>query len=157
MHPEMRRSDRKLSDEETREILEKTEFGVLATVGEDGQPYGVPLSYAIGEGKIYLHGTNAGGHKSQNMEANPNVCFTVVGSNETMPEKFGTKYSSAIVFGKVRTADSDEERKEAMMALLRKYSGDFMEGGIKYMEASWAKFNVYILEIEEAVGKARKQ
>ena len=43
------------------------------------------------------------------------------------------------------------------MALLRKYSGDFMEGGIKYMEASWAKFNVYILEIEEAVGKARKQ
>ena len=157
MHPEMRRSDRKLSEEETREILENAEFGVLSTVGEDGMPYGVPISFALGEGKIYMHGTNAGGHKAKNMAANPDVCFTVVGSHEPMPEKFGTKYSSAIVFGKVRTAGSDEERKEAMTAILQKYCADYMEGGLKYMNASWEKFDVYVLEIDEAIGKARKQ
>lgn len=154
---EMRRSDRKLTEEETMEILRNADYGVLATVGEDGMPYGVPISYALGEGKIYMHGTNAGGHKSRNMAANPKVCFTVIGSHETMPEKFGTKYSSAIVTGTVRTAETKEERIEAMTAILRKYSADFMEGGIKYMEKMWEKFDAYIIDIEEAVGKARKQ
>ena len=157
MHPEMRREDRRLPVEETMEILEKAEFGVLSTTDPDGMPYGVPISFALGDGKIYLHGTNAGGHKSRNMAENPRVCFTVVGSHETMPEKFGTKYSSVIVFGTARTAETKEERIEAMTAILQKYSGDFMEGGMKYMEKMWEKFDAYIIDIEEAVGKARKQ
>jgi nitroimidazol reductase NimA-like FMN-containing flavoprotein (pyridoxamine 5'-phosphate oxidase superfamily) len=40
----MRRKDRELSAEEAGRILAKGEFGVLSTVGTDGQPYGIPLS-----------------------------------------------------------------------------------------------------------------
>jgi nitroimidazol reductase NimA-like FMN-containing flavoprotein (pyridoxamine 5'-phosphate oxidase superfamily) len=48
----IRRKDRALSEEEAFKILKAGEYGVLSTVGEDGYPYGVPVSYAYtGDGK----------------------------------------------------------------------------------------------------------
>ena len=32
--------------EEIKMILQKGEYGILSTVGQDGKPYAVPLSYA---------------------------------------------------------------------------------------------------------------
>ena len=46
---EMRRKDRQLDSADTLEILKNGEYGVLATVTEDGSPYGVPMSYAFDE------------------------------------------------------------------------------------------------------------
>ncbi len=40
---EMRRKDRKLDSADTLEILKNGEYGVLATVTEDGSPYDVPI------------------------------------------------------------------------------------------------------------------
>ena len=42
---EMRRQDRKLDQEEIMEILNMGEYGVLATVMDDGKTYSIPLSY----------------------------------------------------------------------------------------------------------------
>jgi len=41
---DMRRKDRALSEEEAQALLDRTEYGVLSTVGGDGRPYGVPLN-----------------------------------------------------------------------------------------------------------------
>ena len=41
---EMRRKDREISEEEACQLLATGEYGVLSTVGSDGEPYGVPLS-----------------------------------------------------------------------------------------------------------------
>ena len=46
----MRRKDRQVSDEEAMAYLKAAEYGVLSTVGPDGEPYGVPLTYAVEEG-----------------------------------------------------------------------------------------------------------
>ena len=46
MFAEMRRQDRKLTQEEAEAILREGQYGVLSTTGEDGYPYGVPVSYA---------------------------------------------------------------------------------------------------------------
>ena len=43
---EMRRKDRALGMEETIEILNKSEYGVLSTVDENNVPYGVPINFA---------------------------------------------------------------------------------------------------------------
>ena len=45
----MRRKDRQVSDEEAMAYLKAAEYGVLSTVGPDGEPYGVPLTYAVEE------------------------------------------------------------------------------------------------------------
>ncbi len=51
----MRRTDRLLSREEALQILQKGEYGILATAGSDGQPYAVPLSYVVIDNNIYYH------------------------------------------------------------------------------------------------------
>lgn len=96
---EMRRKDRMLTEEEAMDVVRKGEYGVLSTVGEDGKPYAVPLSYVLDEEKkaIYFHGTAAGGQKMDNILANPAVCFTVVMNTEVLPSQFSTKYYSANV------------------------------------------------------------
>ena len=56
----MRRKDGEITLQKAIEILEAAEYGVLSTVGEDGQPYGVPLSYVYKEDAIYFHCVVAG-------------------------------------------------------------------------------------------------
>ena len=80
---DMRRRDRQLSEEEAREVLQQAQYGVLSTVCPDGTPYGVPLNFALEDGRIYLHGANAEGQKIVNLRHCPDACFTVVSSTKT--------------------------------------------------------------------------
>jgi uncharacterized protein len=48
--------------ERTLETLAKGYSGRLATVGEDGFPYCIPLLYLWLEGEVYFHTTSARGH-----------------------------------------------------------------------------------------------
>ncbi len=45
MFREIRLKGRVINNEKTIEIIKKGSFGVLATIGKDGYPYGVPLNY----------------------------------------------------------------------------------------------------------------
>ena len=67
MFRDMRKQERKLTTQEAQQILSANQYGILSTVCEDGYPYGVPLSYSYLNGKIYFHGTSAGGLKDENI------------------------------------------------------------------------------------------
>ena len=56
MFREMRRKEKQLGKEMVEDILKKGEYGTLATIGENGYPYALPLSYDYFDGKIYFHG-----------------------------------------------------------------------------------------------------
>lgn len=45
----MRREDRAIKEEESMAILDTAEYGVLSTFSEQGEVYGVPLSFFIGK------------------------------------------------------------------------------------------------------------
>ena len=51
----MRRKDRAITEEEAMNLLNKSEYGVLSTVDENGEPYGVPMNFCIIEHCIYFH------------------------------------------------------------------------------------------------------
>ena len=53
--------------EEIKMILQKGEYGILSTVGQDGKPYAVPLSYAWKDGLIHLHCAANVGKKLENI------------------------------------------------------------------------------------------
>lgn len=153
MNHEMRRSDRRLAEDEAKQILTQGEYGVLSTIGEDGFPYGVPLSYAYDGEKIYFHCASDVGHKLENLNFSNKACFTVVGKTRVLPERFATKYESVVVFGTVTPASD----KLASLELIRaKYSPDFEEQGKKYAKAAESKVAVYELQILGFTGKARK-
>jgi uncharacterized protein len=150
----MRRDDRALTDEQAIEILQKGEYGVLSTVSQDGQPYGLPVSFAYTGHALYFHSA-VEGHKLENLTANPRVSFCVVGAAEVLPDKFATRYESAIVFGKAFELTGDEKHS-ALTEILKKYSSDFLEKGEKYIHSDIGKTRVFKIEIESLSGKARR-
>lgn len=153
MKKEMRRKDRELSLEEALKILNGAEYGVLATVDENNRPYGVPINFAYSDGVIYFHCATVG-HKLENLEKNSAVTLTVVGSVDLMPEKFGTKYESAIAFGNVEIIDDEEEKRKGLMAIIEKLSPEYIESGKKYIKASIGDARVLKMNVDEITGKA---
>lgn len=154
MFREMRRQDRKMTDKEAIELLIKGEYGVLSTIGKDLYAYGVPLSYAYVDGAIYFHCANEG-QKLDNINDNNKVSFCVVADTRVIPEKFTTNFESVIVFGKAQISLDDEKRK-GLLALVEKYSPDFIEKGTAYMNSDINKTTVFKIDIEHISGKARK-
>jgi len=67
MFKEMRRIDRMLSIEESKDILKNCEYGVLSSISDNGYPYGVPLSYVYFDDAIYFHSAREG-HKIENIK-----------------------------------------------------------------------------------------
>jgi uncharacterized protein len=154
MERKIRRVDRAISEGEAKALLQKGEYGILSTVSADGQPYGVPISFSIAGDVVYFHSA-VEGHKLDNLIANKKVSFCVIGKTEVLPEKFGTKYESAIVFGEAFEV-RDEEKRRGLMELVKKYSPGFVEKGLEYIDSAGGKTRVYKIVIESITGKSRK-
>ncbi len=54
MFREMRRKKQVLTEEETKEILNRGTSGVLALLGDDDYPYAVPISYVYFDSKLFF-------------------------------------------------------------------------------------------------------
>ena len=152
MFREMRRKDKMKTYEEAVQILGEYTNGVLSVTGDDGYPYGVPVSYIYHDGKIYFHCAGEG-HKLDAIKADSRVSFTVVGADEIAPEKFTTMYKSVIAFGRASIIDTDEEKMAALNLIREKYSGNFPKEGAAYIEKFWDKTTVVVIEIEHMTGK----
>ena len=152
---ELRRKDRAITEEEAIALLNKAEYGVLSTVSENGEPYGVPLNFWIIDHCVYFH-CAVEGQKIDNIKQNKSVSFCAVGHTEILPDKFGTKYESVIVSGEVEEV-FDMNKQLALEGLLHKYSPEFIDKGIKYIEDLNEKTSVFKITINKLTGKARKQ
>ncbi len=152
---ELRRKDRAITEEEAVALLNKAEYGVLSTVSENGKPYGVPLNFCVIDHGIYFH-CAVEGQKIDNIKQNKSVSFCAVGNTELLPDKFGTKYESIIVSGEVEEV-FDMNKQKAMEGLLHKYSSEFFDKGIKYIEGLRDKTRVFKITINTLTGKARIQ
>lgn len=151
----MRRTDRMIDKEAALRILNDGEYGILSTSGSDNQPYGVPINYCLIDNQVYFH-CAVEGHKLENIGQNPKVSFCVVGETCVLPSKFGSEYESVIVFGHIAEVLDDEKRR-GLEGLLRKYSSEHFEAGLKYIDALIEKARVFRITIETITGKARKE
>jgi len=148
---EMRRKDKEIGTDRAIDLLSEGEYGVLSTVDDDGQPYGVPLNYAYKDNCIYFH-CALSGHKIDNIHSNPKVSFCSVGDTKVLPSEFSTDFVSAVVFG-VASEVQGSERTNAFLLLLEKYSPDFMEEGKKYIEKYDKATKIIKIEIQHISGK----
>lgn len=150
----MRRTDRQITARQAVEILDSAEYGVLSTVDNAGQPYGVPLSFVHRNNSIYFH-CALSGHKLDNMTDNARVSFCVVGKVRVLPEQFATEYESAVAFG-IASEVSGAERHDALLWLLEKYCPDNIEEGRRYIELKDQATKVVKIVIGQVSGKARR-
>lgn len=156
MHREMRRKDRQSTPEEALELLNRGEYGILATADSSNQPYAVPLSFACGDNCIYFHCAKEG-YKLDNIKNNEKVSFAVIGDTQVLPDKFSTSFESVVVFGKATFVVDDSEKVVALKALIEKYSKDFMKEGLEYIHRAAAGTCVVKIDIEHMTGKNRQE
>ncbi len=154
MQAPMRRQDRKLTDQQALAILEKGEYGVLSMCTPDNQGYGVPVSYVLWNNALYFHGAGQG-TKLSNLKNNNKVSFCVVGHTQVLPAKFSMQYESAIVSGTTSEVEGDEKR-QALVKFIEKYSGEFLQQGIQYIDKQFDNTLVLKLTITTLTGKAKK-
>ena len=149
----MRRKDKALQNEDVQQLLREGEYGVLSTVGSDGAPSGEPLNYFFKDDCIYFHCALVG-HKLENIASNEKVSFCVVGRTEVLPAEFSTGFESVIAFG-TAVVIYGEERYQALLGLIEKYSPDYLEEGRGYIEKFDEQTRVVRVKVDKVTGKAK--
>ena len=155
MFREMRRKRQALDVEVCEQLLSEATSGVLSVLGDDGYPYGVPLSHAFIDGRLVFHGA-ASGHKLDAMRAYPKASYTVILQDQVVPAKFTTHYRSVIAFGRLRVLEGDEK-----LTMLRRLGDRFWPGHEDEREDEIApRLNhmvVFVMDIEHLTGKQAKE
>ena len=95
------------------------------------------------------------GKKLDNIRSNSNICFNIVTAVELLPAAFSTNYKSVTVFGTISVVEEQEEKKQALIAIIKKYSPDFYEAGLQYIDKAIEKTKVLKIEVSRITGKAR--
>ena len=149
---EMRRSRQALSQADCERILNENTSGVLSVLGEDGYPYGVPLSYVYDAGKLYFHSAMEG-HKLDAIRDHNQVSFTVIAQDHVVPEEYTTYFRSVIVFGRARILELDTEKRYAIERLAEKYMPNLPEGRQQEIEKEFHRLCMIELTVERMTGK----
>jgi nitroimidazol reductase NimA-like FMN-containing flavoprotein (pyridoxamine 5'-phosphate oxidase superfamily) len=124
--PKVRRQDKLMSEDHIHETLARGFCGRLATVGEDGYPYCLPLLYVWQGNEIFVHNTSAPGHLRANVDHEPRVCFEIDEPGEVFDYgRFecdsSVAYRSVIAFGKIRIVTGLQAKQSFCEALMAKY------------------------------------
>ena len=149
----MRRSKQALDDSQIRSILEDGIWGTLSVVDDDGLPYGVPVNYVWFDDRVYFHCATAG-HKLDALASCDIACFTVVGSDDVLPEEFTTAFRSAMVFGRASIVSDEDEKRRSLEALGRKYMAPGDEAGLeREIAGGYARLHMVRIDPVRITGK----
>jgi len=147
----MRRKEKIMEHEKAMFLLRSGEYGTLSIIDTDKKPYGIPVNYAVKENAIYFHCAMKG-KKIETLKMNNMASFCVVGYTKIDAEKFTTRYESCIVEGNIEEVFLNEKIM-ALEELIKKYSPQFFEKGIKYIKAEESKTKIFKIKIEKISGK----
>ena len=151
MFREMRRKMQALTAEETAEILKRNTSGVLSLNGDDGYPYGVPLSYVYLDSKLYFHCAGAG-HKLDSILKDDKVSFCVIDQDQVVGEEYTTYFRSVIAFGRARVLEGAEKLRP-LVELCEKYYPGHLEQTRQKAEHALKNASIVEVTIEHMTGK----
>lgn len=155
MFRDIRRRDRALSETEAREILSRAEYGVLATVGQDGWPYAVPLNHVLAGDVLYIHCASEG-HKLENVVNEERVSYCAVASAKVLPASLSTLYESAVVFGRATLVTDATEKRNALELLGQRFCADFADNVEEAIRKDGPRTAIVRIRIERITGKAHR-
>lgn len=149
----MRRIKQQISDEKCKEILMNEPRGVLSLIGDDGYPYGIPMShfYDSESGNIYFHGSKAG-HKIDAINRSNKVSFCVYDKGFVREGEWALNINSVVVFGKINIIEDYDKKVEILNKLSHKFTDD-EEYIAKEIETSTKNANIFELVPEHITGK----
>ena len=155
--PALRRAEKRMETEKALEFVRQASTGRLATIGQDGYPYCIPLLFVWMENSIFLHGTNAVGHLRRNIDHSARVCFEVDETGEVFDYgRFecdsGIAFRSVVIFGNIHVVDETAVKQAFCERLIEKYGKPASTRPKNFFpRLDW--ISVYRLDIERISGK----
>jgi nitroimidazol reductase NimA-like FMN-containing flavoprotein (pyridoxamine 5'-phosphate oxidase superfamily) len=124
--PTLRRAERRMDTDNAIKFVKQAHTGRLATIGEDGYPYCIPLLFIWMDGSVFLHGANAIGHLRQNIDHNSRACFELDEAGEVFDYgRFecdsGIAYRSVVIVGNISVITDSAVKQTFCERLMEKY------------------------------------
>lgn len=151
----MRRKDRETTPEFAWGIVDQCEYAFLAMTGEDGSPYGIPITIARKEHSIYFHSA-MDGRKVRCLRLHPQVCLTCVGDTHIQEEQFTTQYESAVVLGSAAEVRDPDEKAEALRLICQRHTPGAMNLFEQAIRQSLDRTAIFRIDVSEISGKCNK-
>ena len=152
----MRNQKYALTRAECLKVIEHNDHAVLSTADSTGDPYGVPVTPFMYNGKIYFHGVGAGiGRRTANLTQNPRASMCWIAKGDTNEPELDVDYVSVIVSGPIRIVQDPKEKVELMRLMLARHTPSInvdkaIADRVKKIEMLT---NVYELTPEHMTGK----
>ena len=132
------------SKEKMIEFLQTEHVGSIATIDENGFPFVAPMNFVYYNEAIYIHGFPRG-EKYDNIKLNSKCGFEVDKELAFLPSYFfepptdasltDTLYISVVTKGHAKFVTDNQEKADALNALMRKYQ---KEGGYEDLRTDMA-------------------
>ena len=156
----MRRSDRKIDDQNSYRLLRQSLWVTLSTVNAReesplglGSPYAVPISLVEHAGQFYFHCAKQG-HKIDNVKNDNRVCITCVGDAYSDEEALSVVYESATFFATAEEVIIREEKIRILEALCKRFAPS--QEPTRQIEAMVDTTGIWKLHMLGSSGKQRK-
>ncbi len=151
----MRRKDREMPAEFGLEIADKAEYASMAMIDPQGQPYIVTLNLVRDGTRLYFHCAKEG-KKTDCLRKSPNVCISFVGPTQLVPDKFTTRYRSAVMRGIASEVTDEAEKIYALKIICSKLAPSNMAGFDDAIRRSLGRTAVWKIDISEVTAKAKQ-
>lgn len=143
------------------EVMRKAPYITVSFTRADGTAYGVPLSLACTDDRIWYFHCAPEGDKLDALAAHPQVCLSAVTKcAPTVGPKDGSftlQYRSAIAFGKAELVTDDEEKIRALRVISERFLPQHMDAFDDAIARSLHRTAVVRITLDEPPTGKRKQ
>lgn len=143
------------------EVMRKAPYITVSFTRTDGTAYGVPLSLACTDDRIWYFHCAPEGDKLDALAAHPQVCLSAVTKcAPTVGPKDGSftlQYRSAIAFGKAELVTDDEEKIRALRVISERFLPQHMDAFDDAIARSLHRTAVVRITLDEPPTGKRKQ
>lgn len=157
----MRKVSREMDSQWALEVMRKTPYITVSFTRADGTAYGVPLSLACTDDRIWYFHCAPEGDKLDALAAHPQVCLSAVTKcAPTVGPKDGSftlQYRSAIAFGRAELVTDDEEKIRALRAISERFLPQHMDAFDDAIARSLHRTAVVRITLDEPPTGKRKQ
>lgn len=161
MIEKMRKVSREMDSQWALEVMRKAPYITVSFTRADGTAYGVPLSLACTDDRIWYFHCAPEGDKLDALAAHPQVCLSAVTKcAPTVGPKDGSftlQYRSAIAFGKAELVTDDEEKIRALRAISERFLPQHMDAFDDAIARSLHRTAVVRITLDEPPTGKRKQ
>lgn len=148
MRQRMKKWDHITTTEDGLKIMNESQYGFLATVGSNGEPYVVALNFIIIGNEILFH-CDPNGKKVDNMLYDDLVYFKFVGNTEvTYLDGRASYYASTIVNGRAYEVTNSVKKEKALYQLIKKYFPENMIYAKDLIDRGSGQLHIWAVKID---------